>query len=179
MPERFKDATIIWGSGSNDLGSDEGREAFRQVEEELTPGVSMDLDDILIEEPEDDKPGNMSMKILEGRIRAATQVAIPAFDGARIAVSKQGVEQFDADSLALYDVASLSADEFNWVEDAGGLPSYIKRIETHLREKGMDESRAIATAVNVVEKMCASGDVNFPGVQQVNAASVNFSIRWS
>lgn len=35
----------------------------------------------------------------------------------------------------------------------------------------MTESHAIATAVNVVKKMCATGDVNFPGVQQVNGGS--------
>jgi hypothetical protein len=164
MPESFKDATVIWGSGSSDLGSEYGREAYRQVDEDLTPGVSMDLDDILVEEP--DEPGNMSMKILEGRVRAATQVAIPAFEGARIATSQP--EQFDLD---LYDVDTLASDEFNWVEDVGGLPGYIKRIHKHLMEKGMDESHAIATSVNVVKKMCATGDVNFPGVQQVNAAS--------
>jgi hypothetical protein len=59
----------------------------------------------------------------------------------------------------------------NWVDKAGGLPPYIRRIEKHLREKGMTESRAIATAFNVVRKMCATGDVNFPGVQSVNAGS--------
>lgn len=61
--------------------------------------------------------------------------------------------------------------EFNWVEEAGGLPKYIKRIEKHLRAKGMTEGHAIATAVNVVKKMCATGDVNFPGKQQVNPGS--------
>lgn len=59
----------------------------------------------------------------------------------------------------------------NWVSKAGGLPKYIKRISKHLIAKGMDESRAIATAVNAAKKMCATGDVNFPGKQQVNAGS--------
>jgi hypothetical protein len=60
----------------------------------------------------------------------------------------------------------------NWVEKAGGLPRYIERIAKHLHsEKGMDVSRAIATAVNVVKRMCASGDTNFPGKQTVNAKS--------
>lgn len=53
----------------------------------------------------------------------------------------------------------------------GGLPSFIKRIVKHLSAKGMDKSRAIATAVNVVKKMCASGDTNWKGVQHVNAGS--------
>jgi hypothetical protein len=56
----------------------------------------------------------------------------------------------------------------NWVEAAGGLPSYIERIAKHLHyEKGMTISRAIATAVNVVKKMCAGGDLNFPGKQNI------------
>jgi hypothetical protein len=59
----------------------------------------------------------------------------------------------------------------NWVEKAGGLPQYIKRISKHLQEKGMDQSRAIATAVNVAKKMCASGDLNYPGLQKVNPGS--------
>jgi hypothetical protein len=59
----------------------------------------------------------------------------------------------------------------NWVDQQGGLPPYIKRIARHLQEKGMTQSVAIATAVNAAKKMCATGDVNFPGVQQVNPAS--------
>lgn len=59
----------------------------------------------------------------------------------------------------------------NWVDKQGGLPGYIKRIEKHLERKGMSKSHAIATAVNVAKKMCASGDVNWPGKQQVNAGS--------
>lgn len=60
----------------------------------------------------------------------------------------------------------------NWVENAGGLPMYIRRIANHLhQEKGMTISRAIAVAVNVVKRMCATGDLNFPGKQSANAKS--------
>jgi hypothetical protein len=59
----------------------------------------------------------------------------------------------------------------NWVEKAGGLPSYIKRISKHLRQNGYTESQAIAIAVNAAKKMCATGDTNFPGKQSVNAGS--------
>jgi hypothetical protein len=51
------------------------------------------------------------------------------------------------------------------------LPPYIRRIEKHLEKKGMAKSRAIATAVNAAKKMCRSGDLNFPGSQQVNPGS--------
>lgn len=61
--------------------------------------------------------------------------------------------------------------EFNWVSDAGGLPPYIKRISAHLEEKGMAKSRAIATAKNAAAKMCETGDLNFPGLQEVNPGS--------
>jgi hypothetical protein len=69
------------------------------------------------------------------------------------------------------DVMALDDNEFNWVEKVGGLPKYIKRIAKHLQEKGMAQGHAIATAVNVVKKACATGDLNFPGVQHENAGS--------
>lgn len=51
------------------------------------------------------------------------------------------------------------------------LPSYIKRIANHLKAKGMSQSHAIASAVNAAKKMCSSGDLNFPGSQDVNPGS--------
>lgn len=59
----------------------------------------------------------------------------------------------------------------NWVEKAGGLPPYIKRIAKHLQERGMGQSLAIATAVNAAKRMCSSGDLNWPGLQHVNPGS--------
>lgn len=60
----------------------------------------------------------------------------------------------------------------NWVDRAGGLPMYIRRIANHLhQEKGKTIGHSIAIAVNAVKKMCATGDVNWPGAQQVNAKS--------
>ena len=44
-----RDGNAILGSGAFDLGSDIGREAYRQVKEGLTPGISMDLDDVSFE----------------------------------------------------------------------------------------------------------------------------------
>jgi hypothetical protein len=59
----------------------------------------------------------------------------------------------------------------NWVENRGGLPDYIDRIAVHLNEKGMPISQAIAVAINAVKKACATGDLNFPGMQNENAGS--------
>ena len=47
----------------------------------------------------------------------------------------------------------------NWVERAGGLPSYIERIAKHLHyEKGMSIGRAIATAVSQCRRWAAGGE---------------------
>lgn len=59
----------------------------------------------------------------------------------------------------------------NWIEANGGLPTYIERIAVHLHAKGMSISHAIATAVNAAKKMCATGDLNWPGLQNVNPGS--------
>jgi hypothetical protein len=60
----------------------------------------------------------------------------------------------------------------NWVTEEGGLPRYIERIACHLHfEKGRPIDISIAIAVNVVKRMCATGDLNFPGKQNVNPKS--------
>lgn len=81
-----------------------------------------------------------------------------------------GSEIDDASSVL---IAAIGRRGKNWVEQTGTghLPRYIKRISKHLRSKGMTESRAIATAVNVVKRMCSTGDLNFKGAQQVNPKS--------
>lgn len=46
----------------------------------------------------------------------------------------------------------------NWVEKAGGLPSYVRRIAKHLvADQGFTVSHAIATAVNTVKKWARGG----------------------
>jgi hypothetical protein len=81
-------------------------------------------------------------------------------------------DEHDGPGELVADIGMIRSETLaNWVEKAGGLPPYIKRIARHLQQKGKDESQAIATAVNVVKKMCATGDINFPGKQQVNAGS--------
>lgn len=55
----------------------------------------------------------------------------------------------------------------NWVEKAGGLPSYIERIAKHLHyEEGMTISRAIAVAVNTVKRWARGGTVTKHGTTQ-------------
>lgn len=124
------DSGMIEAKGWFDAGSEYGVEAARQVREELTNGVSMDLDDVSfemrvageivermtqapevneegeieIEFPDPDEDGRVTvaeikaddevMVTTSARIRAATQVAIPAFVEARIYLDDP--EAFDA-----------------------------------------------------------------------------------
>lgn len=141
-----------------------------------------------------DALGNMAPS--EPDLAAQQAEALAEFERGEL-LDELGVTPFDPESLTDAEVSAL-VDQFgqdqepvaitfrgggwelrslpegelaNWVEKSGGLPPYIKRIAKHLQAKGKDESQAIATAVNVVKKMCATGDVNFPGKQQVNAGS--------
>lgn len=84
---------------------------------------------------------------------------------------EDGVVLYDLNPNVVVAEDDFALTEFNWVEDVGGLPPYIKRIAKHLKAKGMAEGRAIATAVNVVKKMCATGDLNWPGKQDANPGS--------
>lgn len=61
----------------------------------------------------------------------------------------------------------------NWVEKAGGLPAYIEKIAKRLHEtRGMDVSRSIATAVNMVKKWAAGGDNVNPDTRAKAAAAL-------
>lgn len=82
------------------------------------------------------------------------------------------------------DLPSLNHGGKNWVTKAGGLPKYIDRIARHLKyEKGMPEGEAIATAKNVCEHMCQTGDLNFPGIQHAapphQAAACDAIAEWN
>ena len=58
----------------------------------------------------------------------------------------------------------------NWVDHAGGLPSYIERIAKHLHyEKGFPIGTAIAIAVNTVKRWASAGTVTKKSGHQVTA----------
>lgn len=104
IDEVYREGNRIMGRGIFDMGSEEGREAARQVKENLTPGVSVDLDEVSfeirvraeaeIQEPQEDLEGRQTvmrygpddevMITSDARLRAATIVATPAFADARI-----------------------------------------------------------------------------------------------
>ena len=104
----------IYATGTFDLGSAVGTEAFRQVSEQMSNGVSIDTDDVTFrimakaDMPEADvaDPGDESdpegrvkvaamsssdelMVIEAARLRAATLVAVPAFATARVYAAGQ------------------------------------------------------------------------------------------
>lgn len=180
------DDGLIHATGDFDLDSEVGREAHRQVGAGLTPGVSVDLDDVSFEmrvagdviaqmdEPDAEPlavdeegraivhtaaPGDEIMVTTDARIRAATIVSIPAFSQARIELADDLAESDDPplDDIQDDDLTEDDEQDFNWVDDVGGLPRYIGRIAEHLIAKGMSESHAIASAVNVVKRWCRGG----------------------
>jgi hypothetical protein len=102
----------------------------------------------------------LEQQMAEARARLAA--ASPAPNEADVRELQWAAE---VDLLQALEAATISSLADNH------LPPYIKRIANHLKKKGMDQSRAIATAWNAAKKMCATGDTNWPGHQEVNAGS--------
>ena len=108
-----RDGGDIYATGTFDLGSAVGAEAFRQVSEQMSNGVSIDTDDVafrVMEREDANVPGASSddtpdeggrvrvmqaapddsiMVIESARLRAATLVAVPAFATARVYAAGQ------------------------------------------------------------------------------------------
>jgi hypothetical protein len=110
-----RDGGDIYATGTFDLGSAAGIEAYRQVSEQISNGISIDTDDVTFRimvradlvaddddgtdspEPEADAEGRVQVAALStsdeitviesARLRAATLVAVPAFASARIYAS--------------------------------------------------------------------------------------------
>src|SRR5699024_7344050 len=111
------------------------------------------------------------------RVRAATIVAIPAFAEAVIAVVEDDEDDdtvSDEEAIAAIaeddeELADEDVQEFNWVDEVGGLPKYIREIADSLMENGFTESRAIATAVNTVKRWARGGPARSGGKGSVSA----------
>lgn len=108
-----RDGGDIYATGTFDLGSAVGSEAFRQVSGQMSNGVSIDTDDVafrVMEREDANVPGASSddspdeggrvrvmqvapddsiMVIESARLRAATLVAVPAFATARVYAAGQ------------------------------------------------------------------------------------------
>lgn len=108
-----RDNGDIYATGTFDLGSAVGTEAYRQVSEQMSNGVSIDTDDVTFRimakadlaaadddaEPEADDEGRIKVATMSSsdevtviesaRLRAATLVAVPAFASARVYAAGQ------------------------------------------------------------------------------------------
>lgn len=110
-----RDGGDIYATGTFDLGSAVGTEAYRQVSEKMSNGVSIDTDDVTFRimakadlpsddasdesAPEADEDGRVKVAsmsssdevtvIESARLRAATLVAVPAFASARVYAAGQ------------------------------------------------------------------------------------------
>ena len=108
-----RDGGDIYATGTFDLGSAVGTEAYRQVTEQMSNGISIDTDDVefrIMAREDLNRPGATSddtpdesgrvqvmkvsssdeLTVIESaRLRAATLVAVPAFASARIYVAGQ------------------------------------------------------------------------------------------
>lgn len=82
---------------------------------------------------------------------------VPSGDnkGARVVIAKAD-PNIQKVSSRVYPSLERKPGKQNWVDQAGGLPSYIERIAKHLHyEQGMSIGHAIASAVNQVKKWAA------------------------
>jgi len=76
-------------------------------------------------------------------------------------------------SSAYPDLGRAPGKNDNWIESAGGLPSYIERIAKHLHyERKMTIGHAIATAVNRCKKWAAGGEGVNPDTVAKAAAAI-------
>lgn len=123
----WRDGTKIMGKGVFDLGSDDGAEAHRRVEQKFLRGVSIDADsignaDVEFVWPEsagaDEEADPLAMLFAQpekviyhgGRIRAATLCDIPAFAEAYIALTD--------DTGAVVAGGAPSVEEYTEVQSA-------------------------------------------------------------
>lgn len=110
-----RDGGDIYATGTFDLGSAVGTEAYRQVSEQMSNGISIDTDDVTFRimakadlaaadgdsdaSPEADEEGRVHVATMSSsdeitviesaRLRAATLVAVPAFASARVYAAGQ------------------------------------------------------------------------------------------
>ena len=61
--------------------------------------------------------------------------------------------------VSLSSSASLDeSPEHNWVEDAGGLPPYVRKLARGIMKSGKTKSQAIAIAISRIKRWAAGGE---------------------
>jgi hypothetical protein len=110
--EADEDGSVpIWGAGffDDDENAVVAAEAYRHVDKKLSNGVSMDLDDVVFEVQSDAAhPELETMTTQDARIRAATIVAIPAFNRAKIGIVGTQVAETEAAAAAPVEAVAAS-----------------------------------------------------------------------
>lgn len=102
-----------------------------------------------------------------------------------VKMSRAGVEVKDALAIYLKSLEETGngsveftwgarlGQRFNWVDEVGGLPKYIREIADSLMTKqGFSESRAIATAVETVKRWAKGGPARKGGKGSVSAKTI-------
>lgn len=89
-----------------------------------------------------------------------------------LAIYLRTLEEFGHGSKEI-TLGARRGQVFNWVDEVGGLPAYIRSIADSLMTKqGFSESRAIATAVETVKRWSKGGPARKGGKGNVSAATV-------
>lgn len=84
-----------------------------------------------------------------------------------------GITPVDTLSIKLARESLDRSPKKNWVEKVGGLPQFIVHIAKDLHEeRGMDISRAIATAISMCKKWAAGGKNVKPETRAKAAAAI-------
>jgi hypothetical protein len=90
----------------------------------------------------------------------------------------KGVPALHPEEKGSLDISPKS----NWVQQKGGLPAYVNSVANALVRGGMTRSRAIATAVNVIKKTCATGfwrgNPKMPVSPAIRAAACSAASHW-
>lgn len=110
------------------------------------------------------------MIVLRRKRRQPDRFGVLASDLQVVSAKKHRIDLVKSDA---YPTLERKPGKSNWVDNAGGLPDYIERIAKHLHyEKGMDISRAIATAVSTVKRWAAGGGGVSPKTRALAAKAV-------
>lgn len=173
----------IYAAGFIDKEAAWGAEIIRHLETGTLNGVSMDLDDVLVEAVphtefvdkanEEDFVGVMK----HARIRGATLVSIPAFEAARIELVREenakGEHPTDEAVSEYADIdykelaSSFDEKKFSWVGETP-LPSLIHTLVEKLELKGHSRSRALSNALNTLHRWSSHGTITAGGEEHVS-----------
>lgn len=164
--ERQDDGTIF-ASGTIEKDTEEGREIANQVEKGMLTGVSMDLDNVVVEAVPhtefvaDADADSMVAVMTQAQLRAATMVSIPAFDKAHIKpVTGATTEQTQGDLVtaaveSLTELFSQSEDNPQPAEgetfDSSGLPNIFRQVIDKLSGIN-DPSRAVLPLADLLNQ---------------------------